>query len=869
MLNYSPDSRFGYALELLMVAALYVVSARLGQAFAISPGNVTPVWIPSGLMIALTYKLGYRIWPGVFIGAFAGNAWAYLSFDTFQIALSAILAGICNGIGDVLSTVVAAQLIIYFTGRRELFSSLRAFGVFLLFGVFLGPVVSALFGVTSLVTLGFIEWPLYLITLMTWWTGDGVGALLIAPLIIAFFSEREKHVGSSPAWLRYVVLLACFFCTSVFFGIMPVSQWLVLLCIAIIPLLVMGMLMINLVASYSIVVMISAVAILATSQNKGPFSVVETEYGLLILQLFLAVLTSVIYLVSIIVMRKRDSEGRLKRSENNLAQAQRLAHLGSWELDLVRNQLDWSDEVYRIFCVSPGEFENTYDAFLTRVHPEDREFVDQSFTQALQNKTAYDIEHRLLLPDGGVKFVNECCETQFDKQGKPIRCTGTVFDITERIRSQEKIVQQAHYDSLTGLPNRFLSLDRLSQQIRESLRDKSLMALLFIDLDDFKKINDSLGHEVGDNILIEAAKRLQSVVRSGDTVGRLGGDEFIVLLRGLSSTADSQSVADNLLNAFRDSFLIDKRELILTASVGIAIYPDDGGDSSELLRNADSAMYHAKKNGRNTYSYYTYEMNNEVSRRLAVEEQLRGAMERRELYVVYQPQVDVMSGEMVGCEALLRWNNPVLGEVYPDEFISIAEHTGVIVPIGEFVILDALQVVSRMRKDYSKDFKVAVNLSPRQFRDPGLVSFIEMNLRQSQLPCECLELEITEGVLMSGYSYIDKALSTLDDIGVSIAMDDFGTGYSSLNYLRQYPFHILKIDRSFIQDIDEKEKEEGKELVNAAISMAHALGLKVVAEGVEKGSQWEILKSLGCDYAQGYLFSRPMPIEDVLVKLRS
>lgn len=853
---FASDSRLRYALELLGVALLYIASARLGQVFAISPGNVTPVWIPSGLMIGLTYILGPRIWPGVFIGAFVGNAWAYFTMESLQLALSALLAGICNGTGDVLGTVVAAQLIIHLSGRRELFSSLRAFGIFLLLGAIAGPAVSAILGVTSLLAFGFIAADQYLFTLMTWWTGDGVGALLFGPLVIAFFTRREKYHSKAPEWLSLVVAAFCFVVTCVFFELIAVEKWVILLCIAFIPLLVVGMLVINLVSSYGVMVMMAAVAITATSQGYGPYAAASTEYGLLSLQLFLAVLTSVIYLVSIIVMRKRDSEERLIRSEYNLAQAQHLAHLGSWELDLTTNQLDWSDEVYRIFCVDPGEFESTYEAFLERIHPEDRQFVDDAFQRSLEDNEPYDIEHRLLLPSGDIKFVNERCITHFNKQGKPVRSIGTVFDITERIHAQEKILQQAHYDSLTALPNRFLALDRLSQLLSECGRDNSLVALLFIDLDDFKKINDTLGHEVGDHLLVESATRLKSVVRAGDTVGRLGGDEFIILLRGISSAADVQPVAENLLDVFRRSFIIDQRELILTASVGIALYPGDGENPSELLRNADSAMYHAKSHGRNTFSYFTSEMNCEVSRRLAVEEQLRGALERGELSVVFQPQIDVETGLLIGGEALLRWNNPALGEIYPDEFITIAEHTGLILSIGEFVIEEALKFALVIRKNYLSEFKIAVNLSPRQFRDPGLVSFIEVSLRQHQLPCDCLELEITEGVLMSGHSYIDEALATLDDIGVAIAMDDFGTGYSSLNYLRQYPFHILKIDRSFVQDIH--KKEEGRELVNAAISMAHALGLKVIAEGVEESSQWGVLKTLRCDYAQGYLFSRPI-----------
>jgi diguanylate cyclase (GGDEF)-like protein/PAS domain S-box-containing protein len=434
-------------------------------------------------------------------------------------------------------------------------------------------------------------------------------------------------------------------------------------------------------------------------------------------------------------------------------------------------------------------------------------------------------------------------------------------DITLRKQQEEKILHQAHFDALTDLPNRFLSLDRLSQLISEAQRNAELVAVLFLDLDDFKRINDTLGHDIGDKLLIESSDRLQSEIRSGDTVGRLGGDEFIILLGRLSNVADAIPVVDNLLNIFRDSFKIDGRELVLTASIGISIYPNDGDSPSELLRNADSAMYCSKDEGRNTYSYFTKAMNQNVSRRLALEEQMHGALDRGEFKLLYQPKIDIGSRKIIGVEALLRWHNPALGDVSPDEFISIAEQTGLIVPIGEFVLTEALNMNKRWKDECKEIFTVAVNLSPRQFRDPNLVSFIENAMNLSGTLGKSLELEITEGVLMSGHGYIDKALADINELGVSIAMDDFGTGYSSLSYLRSYPFNVLKIDRSFINDITEGTAD--RELVFAAIAMAHGLGLKVVAEGVETEEQLELLSVQGCEIAQGYLFSKPVSADEI------
>jgi diguanylate cyclase (GGDEF)-like protein len=431
-----------------------------------------------------------------------------------------------------------------------------------------------------------------------------------------------------------------------------------------------------------------------------------------------------------------------------------------------------------------------------------------------------------------------------------------IRDITEQHKSAMLIRQHAYFDTLTSLPNRFLSLDRLSQMLQDAERNDAKTAVLFLDLDDFKKVNDSLGHEVGDKLLIEAANRLNIAVRKQDTVGRLGGDEFIVLLRTLSHDQDALDIAEHLLSVFREPFNIDGRELLLTLSIGIAMYPENGTSASDLLRNADTAMYQAKEMGRNSFSFYTKEMNIIMLRRFEIEEQMNGALERNEFEVYYQPQFDVKSGEIIGAEALLRWRNPVLGNITPDEFIPIAEHTGLIAPIGEFVIKQALHFLRTWRDKNQKDYTIAVNISPRQFRDKNLVKYIKASLLEANIEAAGLEFEITEGVLMIGKSYIDAVLCELLDLGVKLSMDDFGTGYSSLSYLRQYSFDVLKIDRSFINGITINKQDF--DLVKATIALAHSLGLTVVAEGVELKEQMTVLEELACDYVQGYYFSKPV-----------
>jgi diguanylate cyclase (GGDEF)-like protein/PAS domain S-box-containing protein len=557
------------------------------------------------------------------------------------------------------------------------------------------------------------------------------------------------------------------------------------------------------------------------------------------------------------VMQRRDTERQLRLVLEG-------ANLGFWDWHYQTGE-QWVNERWmEILGLERADLRNDASDWLDRIHPDDKPKVLQIIDEHIKRNQGYVVECRVRHRDGHWVWVQASgAVVSHDPQThEPLRLCGTHQDITDRRQQEEHILHQAHFDSLTELPNRFLALDRLSQLINEARRNSDRVAVLFLDLDDFKKINDTLGHDTGDKLLKEAASRLHSVLRSGDTVGRLGGDEFIILLGGLADVADTRPVAEALLNEFTQAFRIDSRELVLTASIGIAIYPEDGDNLSELLRNADSAMYHSKEQGRNTYSYFTEEMNQGVSQRLLLEEQMHGALSRGEFRLCYQPKVELASGRIVGAEALLRWSNPVLGEVSPLEFIPIAEQTGLIVPIGKFVLDQALEKVVSWRSSFGDGFTMAINLSPRQFRDPNLVPYITDNIRKSGIAPASLELEITEGVLMSGYTYIDDALAALNELGVNIAMDDFGTGYSSLSYLRSYPFDVLKIDREFVSDITDDPAD--RELVNAAIAMAHGLGLKVVAEGVETEDQRKHLASQGCEYAQGYLFSKPLSADEMI-----
>jgi len=437
-------------------------------------------------------------------------------------------------------------------------------------------------------------------------------------------------------------------------------------------------------------------------------------------------------------------------------------------------------------------------------------------------------------------------------------------EIDRRVESEQQLAHQANYDQLTGLPNRNLALDRLTQAIKWAKRDGKSVLTMFLDLDRFKQVNDSLGHAAGDELLREAAQRLQSSVRDSDTVSRLGGDEFLVICPEMTEQADWQQCAAQMLKVLSAPFYVGDHEFFVGASIGVAAYPQGGTEPQKLLKNADIAMYAAKERGRNRYCYYDPSMDAAAIEGVRLENNLRHALRRNEFRLVFQPIVAIGSGRIVAVEALLRWTNEELGEVPPEKFIPVAEETGLIHEIGEWLLAEACHAIARIQPDHQ--FRIAINLSSKQFSRPGrLLECILSALRQSGLMPNQLELEITESILIDDRPEITDLISQLDRIGVRLSLDDFGTGYSALNYLQRFPFDVLKIDRSFTSQIPGSKANSS--LIRAIIAMAHALELEVVAEGLETREQAGFLLVYHCEFGQGYLYSQPMPAEQLEVQL--
>jgi len=435
-------------------------------------------------------------------------------------------------------------------------------------------------------------------------------------------------------------------------------------------------------------------------------------------------------------------------------------------------------------------------------------------------------------------------------------------DISIRKRYEQQLLRQANYDILTGLPNRMLALDRLKLALAQARRDDTQVGVMFLDLDNFKHINDTLGHDAGDTLLIEAARRVSSCLRGTSTVARLGGDEFLVILPGLTGSDAACQVAERILQTFSTPFMLNAQEVFVTTSIGIATFPNDADNSGTLLQNADAAMYEAKHKGKSSFARFTPQMTEVSHERLHMESHMRKALELNEFQLCFQPIVDTADGRLVAAEALLRWNNPALGLVMPDRFIPLAEETGMIIPIGEWVIQEACKAAQCWQAMAGYDIGIAVNVSPRQFRDPGFTDIVMRALNASNLKPELLELEITERLILDNTIETADILRQLDRAGIRLSVDDFGTGYSALSYLKSYPFDTLKIDKSFIQDVI--NESEDASLVRAIINMAHSLGLRVIAEGVEEEAQTHFLKMENCDFSQGYFYSRPLPEQDFI-----
>jgi diguanylate cyclase (GGDEF)-like protein/PAS domain S-box-containing protein len=953
-----------------LLSLVYFITAQSGLSLSLLEHSVTVFWPPSGIALAVLLLYGYRFWPWVFIGSFCANWVSGLPL----LAVSGIAGG------STLEALLGAYLLnsysrfnVELTEARDVFRLLWRGGIF-------STLPSAILGTLCLTWAGAIQWEQYAKTMMFWWMGDGLGVVLFAPITIAIL--RHRHFEWTAAYRRQVLVMYAILLLMSVLIFTDASRTLFgnqFKAFTLIAVVVWAALSFNSRVVGTVLLFISFGALFSAATGQGYFhNAVKDHSHIFDLWLFLMVFGMIGVTLSAVNFQRNRARIHLERSERNLKRAQHVSKVGSWELDIGRNKLEWSEEAYRIFCME-NSAELKLETFLGFIHHDDVLTVKTAWNEAMQG-APFDIEHRIVVC-GQVKWVHQQAEFDFSEQGKAESGVGTITDISANklaeeqsrlaakvfdntneailitdinnnivtaneaftnmtgysleeikgrnpkllssgehdeaffkdmwksivelgswqgeiidknkagnhfykhmainvVKNEQGIVTHyisissdiserkeydknvhflAYYDVLTGLPNRTLLRDRLGQMIAAAHRDNMQFALLFLDLDRFKYINDSMGHSVGDKLLQSVAQRLQVCVREGDTVSRIGGDEFIVLLREIDEQGVAL-VADKLLKTLATPFNLNGQEISTYASVGIALYPEHATDIDVLMKNADAAMYCAKEDGRNNYKFFTPEMNFRANQVFLMEKDLRVALEQDQFTLVYQPQVDLMTGKICGAEALLRWKHPEKGFISPAEFIPVAEETGQIVPIGEWVVRTACWRFASWQKQGMPAIPIAVNLSIRQLRQPNLAEVIEAALEENGLDPHYLELEITEGIMMGDTKSAMAFLSRMHSLGVQMSIDDFGTGFSSLSYLKNLPVNKLKIDQSFVRDIETDESDAA--IVRSIISLGHRLDLKVIAEGVETLEQLDFLRIRGCDEVQGYYFSRPLSADD-------
>ena len=568
--------------------------------------------------------------------------------------------------------------------------------------------------------------------------------------------------------------------------------------------------------------------------------------------------------VMIDITERKRAEAELKESEALWKLALDSTGDGVWDWYLQTGVETFSNRFVEMYGYTQGEILNRAEACDALAHPDDMDQMLRDRQAHFDGLTpTYVNEHRMLCKDGSYKWIlARGMVISRDDQGKPLRMIGTHTDISGRKQSEALIWHQANFDILTGLPNRRMLRDRLEQDIKKSRRDGSELAILFIDLDHFKEVNDTLGHDRGDLLLIEAARRIRGTVRAADTVARMGGDEFTIVLSEITDTASLERITQDILNAMAAVFRLGDEQVYISASIGITMYPTDGTDVDELFKNADQSLYVAKGGGRNRFSFFTASLQEAAQNRLRITHDLRIGLAEQQFMMVYQPIVDLASGTVHKAEALIRWQHPDRGLISPAEFIPIAETSGIIVEIGNWVFQQASVQVKLWRENLHPQFQISINKSPVQFHHAGNrhSAWVDQ-LVALGLPGSAIAVEITEGLLLDANPEVGRKLLQMRDSGIQVSLDDFGTGYSALSYLQKFDIDYIKIDRSFVRDA--KPGSTDLALCKAIILMAHELGLKVIAEGIETAQQRDLLAAAGCDFGQGYLFARPMSAADL------
>lgn len=579
------------------------------------------------------------------------------------------------------------------------------------------------------------------------------------------------------------------------------------------------------------------------------------------------------------MLRAGQAFQELNRSRFRLEKTQKMAKLGNWEVDLLSGQFLCSDQASYLLGLDSQKGIVSYDGFFKNIEPEEREEIREKIDTAIREEKTVRVVYKVFHPDGSVRHILNQAEILYNDNDVPILLLGAVQDVTRQKVAEEEIRKLAFYDGLTGLSNRLLFMNRMEQEIISAKRNKSNFALLYLDLDQFKRINDTFGHYIGDHLLKKIGTALLKCIRCTDTasrigcsenpekmIARLGGDEFTIILNDIHEAEHVAMVARRIIQEVPRAHIIEGHEITVTTSIGISMYPSDGKDADILLKHADTAMYQAKNIGRNNYQFYRESLNTQTVERFSLERDISKGLDRNEFVLYYQPKIDVKTRQIVGAEALIRWFHPERGMVPPWKFISIAEESGQIVGINRWVVQSASMQWQQWIDDGYEPGVVAVNLSGYQFAQQNVLETLSDALSRAGLKNKYFEIEITENILMQNIDETAVILKQLKEWGIAVTLDDFGTGYSSLSYLTSFQVDTIKIDRSFVMSCN--DQPNNLIIIKAIIAMGHSLGIKIVAEGVETPEQLDIITQYGVDEAQGYYFSKPVPAEEFVKMLK-
>jgi diguanylate cyclase (GGDEF)-like protein/PAS domain S-box-containing protein len=847
--------------QIVLVTAAYFFAGRLGLLAPYIGTQITLIWLPTGIAMAALFRWGYRSWPGIFVGAFLVNV---------SVGASIGLA-LCIAIGNTLAPVLSTKLLTYFKFNQELVHIRDV--IVLIAAACLGMLISASGGILSLGYFSKILHDNLASAWLIWWAGDVVGVLLIFPILVNLSKSNSYYLWQQRNVYLFWCVLVAVLEISIFKFIPNVASQFTLLAFLVLPLVIWTAMRFRINGGLLAVLGISIIAVLATVDSYGPFYYLDLHHGLFSLWAFMSSLVLVVLMITVMQSERLDVETELRKSETKLRTVVDGALEGIITIDEKGCLVEFNPAAERMLGYTREQAIGKSIAEIM-IPPSQRDAHIKGHQHYVNTGEKRIFDQRLemmAMRSDGSEFPVELALTSLHEKGLRL-VTGFVRDITDRKKAEEEIRSLAFFEVLTGLPNRRLLIDHLQQAFAASVRSQNRGAIIFIDLDNFKSINDAHGHGVGDLLLIEVAKRLKNATRAEDTVARLGGDEFVVLIENLNkdlaqATIESKNVCEKIIQAINQPYWLKGSEHHHTCSIGVSLFVGDNNNVDDLLRRADTAMYQAKASGRNTARFYDPEMQQVIESRIKMEGELRQALVQNQFCLHYQIQVD-HKRNIFGAEVLLRWNRPSYGLARPIEFIPIAEECGLIVPIGRWVLHSACEQLKAWQSiDCMRNFQLAVNVSARQFRQEHFVQEVKDIIEKTGVNPKLLKLELTESIIIERIHDAIEKMQALQAIGIDFSMDDFGTGYSSLAYLKKLPLTQVKIDKSFVNDITTDASDAA--IVKTIIVMSKTLGLGVIAEGVETQEQLNMLEEYGCKRFQGYLFGRPVALKELEELLKS